>query len=86
VERISLAALRGGEASENAAAIVALVSGEGHPALAAVVINAAAALALIRGGDLRACAEEARTAIDSQRAKQTLTGWQRAARRAKETG
>lgn len=84
LERISLSALRGGDASENAAAIVALVSGDGHPALSAVVINAAAALALVRGGDLRACAEEARSAIDSQRAKETLTTWQRAARRAKE--
>lgn len=84
LERISLSALRGGDASENAAAIVALVSGDGHPALSAVVINAAAALALVRGGDLRACAEEARSAIDSQRAKETLATWQRAARRAKE--
>ena len=83
VERISLAALRGGDAPENAAAIVSILEGEGHPALLAVVINAAAALSLVRGGDLRACAEEARSAIDSQRAKQTLAGWQQAARRAK---
>jgi len=85
VERVSLAALRGGDAAENAAAIVALFEGAGHPALPAVVINAAAALALVRGGDLRACAEEARSAIDSQRAKQTLAQWQRAARRAKDS-
>jgi anthranilate phosphoribosyltransferase len=86
VERISLEALRGGDALQNAAAIVALLSGDGHPALPAVVINAAAALALVRGGDLRACAEEARSAIDSQRAKATLARWQQAARRAKEAG
>jgi anthranilate phosphoribosyltransferase len=84
VERISLTALRGGDAAENAEAIVALLSGDGHPALLAVVINAAAALALVRGGDLRACADEARGAIDSHRAKETLAAWRLAARRAKE--
>ena len=84
VERISLAALRGGDAAENAAAIATLLDGGGHPALLAIVLNAAAALALVRGGDLRACAEEARAAIDSGRAKRTLDTWQRVARRAKE--
>jgi anthranilate phosphoribosyltransferase len=82
--RGSLEGLRGGDAAENAAAIVALLEGDGHPALDAVVLNAAAALALVRGGDLRACAEEARAAIDAGRAKAALQGWQRAAQRAKE--
>ena len=86
VTRISLAALRGGDAAENAGAITAILEGDGHPALLAVVVNAAAALALVRGGDLRACAEEARAAIDSKRAKQTLAAWQHACRRAKEPG
>ncbi len=85
VTRVSLDALRGGDAAENAQAITAILSGDGHPASVAVVINAAAALALVRGGDLRACAEEARGAIDSLRAKQTLAAWLRAARRAKES-
>ncbi len=82
--RSSLDGLRGGDAAENASAIVALLDGRGHPALDAVVLNAAAALALVRGDDLRACAEEARAAIDAGRAKTTLADWQRAAQRAKE--
>ena len=84
IERIHLDALRGGDATENAAAIMAMLDGEAHPALAAVVLNAAAALSLVRGGDLRACADEAREAIASQRAKATFGAWQVAARRAKE--
>ncbi len=82
--RSSLDGLRGGDASENAAAIVALLADDEHPALSAVVLNAAAALALVRGGDLRACAEEARAAIASRRAREALEGWRRAAQRAKE--
>jgi len=83
LERSSLDGLRGGDAAENAAAIVALLDGRGHPARDAVVLNAAAALSLVRGGDLRACAEEARAAIDAGHAKATLAGWQHAALRAK---
>ncbi|MDB4936088.1 MAG: Anthranilate phosphoribosyltransferase [Labilithrix sp.] len=79
VERIDLEALRGGDAPANAAAIVAMLAGEHHPAVAAVVLNAAAALSLVRSGDLRACAEEARAAIASRRAQQTFEGWRRAA-------
>lgn len=81
---IDLDALRGGDAPGNAAAIVAMLDGERHPALDAVILNAAAALSLVRGDDLRACAEEARAAVDSKRAQTTLAGWQRAAHRAKE--
>jgi anthranilate phosphoribosyltransferase len=84
VGRIDIDDLRGGDAVENAAAIVTILSGEAHPAVPAVLLNAAAALALVRGGDLRACAEEARAALASKRAKQTLETWQVAARRAKE--
>ena len=85
IPRSSLDALRGGDAQQNASAITAILAGEGHPALPAVLLNAAAALALVRGGDLRACAEEARSAIASRRAKETLAAWQRAARRARDT-
>jgi anthranilate phosphoribosyltransferase len=74
-----LDALRGGDAPANAAAIVAMLAGEDHPAVGAVVLNAAAALALVRGGDLRACADEARSAIASGRARDTFEGWRRAA-------
>ena len=78
---ISLDALRGGDASANAAAIMTMLRGEEHPALAAVVLNAAAALSLVRGGDLRACAEEATAAIASGRAKETFESWRSATRR-----
>jgi anthranilate phosphoribosyltransferase len=81
---IDLDAMRGGDASENAVAIVSMLAGEDHPALPAVIMNAAAALSLVRSGDLRACAEEARAALRSGGAKKTFDDWQRAARRAKE--
>lgn len=84
VEPIDLRSLRGGDAQGNAAHILAILRGEAHPALSAVVLNAAAALSLVRGGDLRACADEARSAVASRRAQQTFEEWQRAARRAKE--
>ena len=84
LEPTGLEALRGGDAAENAAAIVAILGGEDHPALPAVILNAAAALSLLRGGDLRACAEEARSVIESGRAESTLETWRRAARAAKE--
>ena len=84
VEETRLGALAGGDATENAAAIVAMLAGEDHPALPAVILNAAAALSLVRGGDLRACAEEARSVIASRRAERTLEDWRRAALAAKE--
>ena len=84
VEPIDLEALRGGDATENAAAIVAMLGGEGHPALSAVILNAAAALSLVRGHDLRACAEEARSVVESGRAHETLENWRLIARAATE--
>ena len=84
VTPIDLDALRGGDAPGNAAAIVAILGGDDHPALAAVILNAAAALSLVRGDDLRACAEEIRAVIATGRAKATFDAWQREARRAKE--
>lgn len=80
---IAIDSLRGGDAKDNAAAILAIVDGERHPALPAVILNAAAALALVRGGDLRAAADEVRSSIASKRARGTLDVWQRAARRAR---
>jgi anthranilate phosphoribosyltransferase len=84
VTRVTLEALRGGDAAENAASIRAILAGAAHPARSTVILNAAAALALVRGDDLRACAEEAASAIDSGRAARTLSSWQAAARRARE--
>ena len=85
IARIGLDALRGGDAAGNAAAILTMIRGEAHPALPAVLLNAAAALSLVRrGSDLRACAAEARAAIESGSAQKTFEGWLVAARRAKE--
>ena len=84
LERISMDALRGGDAAENAAAIRTMLDGDDHPAVSAVVLNAAAALSLVRGGDLRGCAKEAREALASRSARRTFEAWQAAARRAKE--
>lgn len=82
--RASLDSLRGGDAADNAAAIVAILDGDEHPATSAVILNAAAALSLVRGDDLRACADEARASIESGRARATLETWQRAARRVRQ--
>ena len=63
---------------------------QGHFSLATLVtghvLGYLILLALVRGGDLRAAAEEARGAIDSRRAQRTLATWQEAARRAKDKG
>lgn len=86
VARCDLESLRGADAVTNAAAIVAMLEGKPHPALSAVVLNAAAALSLLRsgGGDLRECAEEARATLASGRARAKLEAWRNAARRANE--
>lgn len=76
---IPLRALAGGEAAENAATLEAILRGEPHPAAPAVVINAAAALAVLRGGDLRTHAADAAEAIRDGRAYATLEAWRRAA-------
>ena len=84
IAAVDLDALRGGEATGNAAAIVAILAGDDHPALSAVILNAAAALSLVRSDDLRACAEEIRAVIATGRAKAAFDGWQREARRVRD--
>ncbi len=78
-----LAALAGGDATENATAIGAILAGEVHPATEAIVLNAAAALVVMRGGAPREAAAEARDAIASGRAGATLATWRRVAQRAR---
>lgn len=82
VAPVALAALRGGDAKENAAVIMRVLEGEDHAARTAIVINAAAALAVLRGGSLRDAAREATEAITTSRARATLEAWRDAARRA----
>jgi len=82
--RTGLDCLRGGDAAENAAFIEQIASGGDHPALPAVLLNAAAALAVVRGGDLRAHAAEARALLASGAARRTLDHWRETARRARD--
>jgi anthranilate phosphoribosyltransferase len=76
-------ALAGGDAQGNAARILAILSGEADPAVGAVVINAAAALAVARertsSAALREAAREARELVQSGAARRTLDAWRAAA-------
>jgi anthranilate phosphoribosyltransferase len=78
-----LTALAGGDARENASAIRVILEGTPHPASEAIVLNAAAALVISRHRSLREAAAEARDAIRSGRARETLSTWIAAARSAK---
>jgi len=84
IERLPLSALAGGDAKENADAIARILRGVAHPASEAIVLNAAAALVVVRGGSPKDAAAEARDAIASGRAIRTLEAWRAAARRARE--
>jgi len=82
VARAPLEALRGASSEENAASIVAILSGASHPAVDAIVINAAAALAVAGAeSDLRAAADRARASIVRGDARRALDAWRAAALR-----
>ena len=83
--RVALSAIAGGDAATNARALSAIIDGQAHPARGAVVLNAAAALAVATGDDLRACADRARAAVDSGAARATLDRWKRVAARVRAT-
>jgi len=73
LDRADLAALKGGEAAENAAALRALLDGAKGAYRDIVRLNAAAALVIAdKAEDLRGGAALAADAIDSGRAKRTL--------------
>jgi anthranilate phosphoribosyltransferase len=78
-ERSPAGAIRGGEPSENAAALRAILSGEPHPARDAVLLNAAAALVVADGIEPRLAAERAREALASGAAARVLESWRRSA-------
>jgi anthranilate phosphoribosyltransferase len=80
VARVSLDALAGGDAQANANVVLGLLRGEPHDAANAVVVNAAAALHVVRGTDLRACADEVKDALAGGRALATLEKWKKAVR------
>jgi anthranilate phosphoribosyltransferase len=77
--RVARSALAGGDAAQNAAALVAIVRGEAHPARDAVLLNAAAALVVATGADPRECAARAREAVDRGAAAEKLEAWRTAA-------
>ncbi|HXX70002.1 MAG TPA: anthranilate phosphoribosyltransferase [Polyangiaceae bacterium] len=85
LQRCDRASIAGGSAQENARSLQAIIAGEPHPARDAVLLNAAAAIAVATGDDLRSCAERARLALDRGHARDTLDRWRRAARRAQAT-
>lgn len=81
LDRSERSAIAGGTAEDNARALLAILSGEPHPARNAVLLNAAAAIAVATGAELRACTERARLAIDGGDAVETLERWRVAVRR-----
>jgi anthranilate phosphoribosyltransferase len=81
VGRVERSAIAGGDAQENARALVAILEGEAHPARDAVVLNAAATLVVATGAAPRAAADQAREALGSGRAREALETWRRVARR-----
>ena len=83
IERLDRRALAGGDAKENAAAIVTMLAGGDHPAREAVVLNAAAAIVVATGTPPREAAAEARDALGSGRARRTFEAWKSAAVSAK---
>lgn len=83
VARLTPDAIAGGDLTANANAIGQILRGEKHPAVDAVVLNAAAALAAATGGEPRACADRARAAVETKKAWDTFERWRRAAIRAR---
>ena len=75
-------AIAGGTPEVNAGILRQVLSGEPHPARTALLLNAAASLALARGGSLRDGAELARETLASGAALRTLETWCAATRRA----
>jgi anthranilate phosphoribosyltransferase len=76
VDSVSLEALRGGDANENADIIGRVLRGEACAARAAVVVNAAAALCVTGiAADPETGAKRAAEALDSGAAEQVLARW-----------
>ncbi len=68
-------AIRGGDAEENARAVLSVLSGEDHPATPAFLLNAAAALVVADGCAPKEGVERARHAITSGHALALLDRW-----------
>lgn len=74
-------AIAGGEPSDNARALRAILSGERHPAADAVALNAAAALVVLERSSERDAGERAREILASGKGLVTLGAWSAAAHR-----
>jgi anthranilate phosphoribosyltransferase len=83
--RLGREALAGGDAAANAKVIESILHGEPHPARGAVVLNAAAAFVVARGGEPKEAAAAADRAIASGQAMATLERWRAAAARVRPT-
>lgn len=79
-----ISALAGADARSNAAVIARILDAGPHPASEAIVLNAAAALVILRDASPREAAAEVRDAIASGRAGKVLASWRDAVRRARE--
>ena len=82
IERVDLGAIAGADANANAKSILWILEGRPHPARAAVVLNAAAAL-YVAGldADPRACARKASEVLDQGAALAMLEAWRAATKK-----
>jgi anthranilate phosphoribosyltransferase len=77
-------AAAGGDPADTARAVESVLRGEPHIARHPIVLNAAAAIAVVRGGDLKSAAADADRAIASGQALAKLYLWRSVARRVRE--
>jgi anthranilate phosphoribosyltransferase len=75
-------AVSGGAPADNARAILSVFRGEPHVARPPIVLNAAAAIVVVRGGSLKDAAAEAERMIASGQALAKLDQWRSVAKRA----
>ncbi len=83
LERIPLAAIRGGAAAENAATLSLVLSGEPHPSLNGFVLNAAAALVVADDMAPRSATDRVKELLSSGAARRTLDRWRTIVQRKK---
>ena len=83
LQRVEAHTIAGGDSAANAKAIESILRGEPHPARSAVVLNAAAAAVVARGGEPRDAAAQVADVLASGRAFATLERWRAAAARAR---
>ncbi len=75
LERTTLAAIKGGNAAENAAVLERVLSGEPHPSTSAFVLNAAAALVVADDLPPKAATDRVKEILASGAAKRLLARW-----------